>query len=104
MSDTTIPAAACPRCGGWTNTGGMSQHSDSQELVLDRTGCLCGKINRLEAQLGRFEVAMSELRSRGTSASMDCREMRVCESNSGHIRQELRSIRETISNQTPVRV
>ena len=104
MSDTTIPAAACPRCGGWTNTGGMSQHSDSQELVLDRTGCLCGKINSLEAQLGRLEDTMAELRSYGTSASLDCRQMRVCESNSGHIRQEIRSIRETISKQTLVRV
>ena len=100
MGNSTIPAAACRRCGGWTNYGGMSQHSDSQELVLDRTGCLCGKINRLEAELGRHEVTMAELRSYGTSASLDCRQMRVCESNSSHIRQELRDISETIGRQT----
>lgn len=39
LSET--PAAACPRCGGWTAHGGMSQHSKSEEPVLGRTGCTC---------------------------------------------------------------
>jgi len=99
MSDTTIPAAACSRCGGWTGYGGMSQHSDSMELLLGRTGCLCGKINALEAKIQRFEDTMSELRSHGTAASLDCRTMRVCESNSSFSRKELRSLREIIKAQ-----
>ena len=36
-----IPAAACPRCGGWTASGGMSQHSGSIVPVSGRTGCSC---------------------------------------------------------------
>lgn len=35
------PAAACPRCGGWTSYGGMSQYSASRVPVLGRTGCTC---------------------------------------------------------------
>jgi hypothetical protein len=38
---TTIPAAACSRCGGWTSFGGMSQYSKSSTPVLGRTGCTC---------------------------------------------------------------
>jgi len=38
---TNIPAAACPRCGGWTGSGGMSQHRNSKTPVLGRTGCTC---------------------------------------------------------------
>jgi hypothetical protein len=37
----TRPAAACPRCGGWTSFGGMSQHSDPKKLHLGRFGCNC---------------------------------------------------------------
>ena len=36
-----IPAAACPRCGGWTSFGGMSQHSKATTPVSGRTGCTC---------------------------------------------------------------
>lgn len=36
-------AAACPRCGGWTSSGGMSQHAAGPE------GCDC---YRLEAARG----------------------------------------------------
>lgn len=36
-----VPAAACPRCGGWTPAGGMSQHAGSTEPVLGRPGCTC---------------------------------------------------------------
>jgi hypothetical protein len=42
MNDTTnIPAAACPRCGGWTAMGGCSQHSNAVTPVHGRTGCVC---------------------------------------------------------------
>jgi hypothetical protein len=30
-----VEAAACPRCGGWTSFGGMSQHSKGP------SGCKC---------------------------------------------------------------
>lgn len=36
-----VPAAACPRCGGWTSFGGMSQYSKSVVEVLGRKGCIC---------------------------------------------------------------
>lgn len=36
-----VPAAACPRCGGWTSFGGCSQHSNSIVPVMGRTGCTC---------------------------------------------------------------
>jgi hypothetical protein len=36
-----VPAAACPRCGGWTGHGGMAQHSHAKKPVLGRTGCAC---------------------------------------------------------------
>lgn len=35
------PAAACPRCGGWTSSGGMSQYRNSTVPVHGRTGCTC---------------------------------------------------------------
>lgn len=35
------PAATCPRCGGWSSHGGMSQFSKSHILVLGRVGCFC---------------------------------------------------------------
>jgi len=31
-------SAACPRCGGWTQSGGMSQHANGPE------GCKCNSI------------------------------------------------------------
>jgi hypothetical protein len=33
------PAASCPKCGGWTSFGGMSQHSSSTSLAMGRLGC-----------------------------------------------------------------
>ncbi len=36
-----IPAAACIRCGGWTQFGGMSQHAKTKVPVLNRVGCTC---------------------------------------------------------------
>lgn len=36
-----LPAAACPRCGGWTRSGGMSQHANATEKVHGRIGCRC---------------------------------------------------------------
>ena len=44
-----VPAAACPRCGGWTSFGGMSQHSASKRRVMGRRGCVChgqGRVKR----------------------------------------------------------
>lgn len=38
---SSVPAAACPRCGGWTSSGGMSQYAKSSTPVLGRTGCSC---------------------------------------------------------------
>ena len=38
---STVPAAACRCCGGWTGCGGMSQYRNSAERVLGRTGCYC---------------------------------------------------------------
>lgn len=38
------PAAACPRCGGWTSFGGMSQFAKSTEAVLGRIGCTCNRV------------------------------------------------------------
>lgn len=45
-----IPAAACPRCGGWTNFGGCSQHSESDIPVMGRTGCTCHRLPKQPAQ------------------------------------------------------
>ena len=36
-----VPGAACPRCGGWTSFGGMSQYSESNDAVMGRIGCVC---------------------------------------------------------------
>ena len=36
-----IPAAACPRCGGWTASGGMSHYHNSTAKIDGRTGCCC---------------------------------------------------------------
>jgi len=36
-----IPAAACRKCGGWTDFGGMSQHFNKSTPVMNRTGCDC---------------------------------------------------------------
>lgn len=36
-----VPGAACPRCGGWTSSGGMSQYRNSTTPVHGRTGCTC---------------------------------------------------------------
>ena len=38
---TNIPAAACPRCGGWTTYGGCAQHAASLVPGHGRTGCVC---------------------------------------------------------------
>lgn len=40
-AEQAIPAAACPRCGGWTAQGGCAQHAKATEPVLGRTGCTC---------------------------------------------------------------
>lgn len=40
-NDIETPAAACPRCGGWTPNGGMAQHSLSNSPVMGRIGCTC---------------------------------------------------------------
>lgn len=37
----STPGAACSRCGGWTSSGGMSQHARSKVAVLGRKGCAC---------------------------------------------------------------
>lgn len=37
----SMPAAACPLCGGWTAHGGMSQHAKSTVPVMGRPGCHC---------------------------------------------------------------
>jgi len=52
---TKIPAAACPRCGGWTSCGGMSQHRFSDVRVIDRTGCNCRE-NRCFAPVTEDDV------------------------------------------------
>ena len=39
------PAAACPRCGGWSNVGGMSHHYTATEPVMGRLGCKAGCAN-----------------------------------------------------------
>lgn len=41
LIESKNPAAACPACGGWTSSGGMSQHSKSKTPVLGRAGCTC---------------------------------------------------------------
>ena len=48
-NDTSnVPAAACPTCGGWHSSGGMSQHAHETTPVLGRTGCTCnGGVNQL---------------------------------------------------------
>lgn len=44
-----IPAAACPKCGGWTSQGGMSQHANATAPVMGRKGCTCNKAKVGEA-------------------------------------------------------
>jgi hypothetical protein len=41
-------AAACPKCGGWTQYGGMSQYYDTP------MGCKCryGSLNRMKRRTG----------------------------------------------------
>lgn len=39
----TTPPAACNRCEGWTEFGGMSQHADDTEIVSGRHGCSCNR-------------------------------------------------------------
>jgi hypothetical protein len=41
MANQSLPAAACPRCGGWTAYGGMAQHAASTHPVHGRAGCVC---------------------------------------------------------------
>lgn len=51
---TNIPVAACPRCGGWTGYGGMSQYRNNVETrTIGRTGCVCGMRNKAKAQAQR---------------------------------------------------
>ena len=38
MSQGFLNAAACPQCGGWTESGGMSQHAKGP------AGCKCHRI------------------------------------------------------------
>jgi len=33
------PVASCPKCGGWTAFGGMSQHRSSTTPAMGRLGC-----------------------------------------------------------------
>tara|TARA_R110000824_G_scaffold137755_7_gene302389 strand:- start:1850 stop:2260 length:411 start_codon:yes stop_codon:yes gene_type:complete len=37
--DGQAPAASCPKCGGWTGHGGMSQHRNATTPVMGRLGC-----------------------------------------------------------------
>lgn len=37
-----LPAAACPNCGGWGKSGGMSHHYESNTPVMGRLGCGVG--------------------------------------------------------------
>jgi hypothetical protein len=37
LDATPAPAAACPRCHGWTSSGGMSQHAEGAH------GCTCNR-------------------------------------------------------------
>jgi hypothetical protein len=59
---TSIPAAACPRCGGWTTYGGCSKHAASLVPVHGRTGCVClglagpGALAAYPAVLGGYPV------------------------------------------------
>jgi len=41
------PAASCPKCGGWSSYGGVSQNFSSPTLELGRLGCevACGSID-----------------------------------------------------------
>jgi hypothetical protein len=39
--EDAVPAAACPRCGGWTNCGGMAQFSKATTPQHGRVGCTC---------------------------------------------------------------
>lgn len=50
------PAAACPRCGGWTKCGGMSQHAEAVKPVMGRTGCTCHNPKLLEKILDREQL------------------------------------------------
>ena len=42
------PAASCPKCGGWSSYGGVSQNFSSPTLELGRLGCevACGSIDK----------------------------------------------------------
>jgi len=56
-----IPAAACGRCGGWTNYGGCSQFFDSLEPVYGRTGCTCKNAVHPSDLKGDDEKAWDEI-------------------------------------------
>ena len=43
----------------------------------------------LKARLDDYDATIKELRSYGSAAMLDCRKMRICESNSSFIRTEL---------------
>lgn len=52
------PAAACPRCGGWTGHGGMSQYSHYRGRLkyMGRGGCLCSTPSRSIINAHKFVV------------------------------------------------
>ena len=69
-----IPAAACPRCGGWTSFGGCSQHSQSRTLVLDRTGCRCkenGTRERVHVDGQATQAPFERIAGKGTLVSVE---------------------------------
>lgn len=41
LPEATPAAAACGCCGGWTSSGGMSQHHSTRTPVMGRYGCTC---------------------------------------------------------------
>ena len=50
------PAASCPKCGGWTSSGGMSQHRNNTSPAMGRLGCkvACFSIDAAtEKELGK---------------------------------------------------
>jgi len=50
----------------------------------------------VRAKLTQHETAIKELRSHGTAAMLDCREMRVRENNASYCRKRLRAIKDIL--------
>ena len=65
-----IPAAACPRCGGWTQFGGMSQHAEATTPVIGRTGCNAGGKRRENWSTAPAPMPISEDDVRAVMATM----------------------------------